>query len=316
MTEEPPRTGALRDVPPPRPVTTPAATPPSDPAGGGFGRAARAVADAVAGLLGPDPAGSPTPGPGTAGQGPAGAGQAAGGRSTGAALREVLVAVAGALRPGSGGGATTGSTPTGGSGAGRTGWAGSGVFGDLLAAAAPRLPIRDAARLRAAYPGATDAEIADALVARAVTLTSGIGMATGGLSAAQWLAPPSLVALPLELGTETVLVAAVEVVLLGELHELYGRPAPGDAAQRAAAYLASWSTQRAVGRDAHGSRFAGLATAGVHALQRRVTRRLVGNATTAAPMLLGAALGARSNRKGTEKLAAAVLADLRTALPH
>ena len=55
------------------------------------------------------------------------------------------------------------------------------LLGDLLAAAAPRLPIRDAARLRRAYPGATDDEIADALVARAARLTSGIGAATGGL---------------------------------------------------------------------------------------------------------------------------------------
>ena len=56
------------------------------------------------------------------------------------------------------------------------------------------------ARLRQAYPGASDEEIADALVARAARMTAGIGAATGGLSAAHWFAPPSLLALPLELG--------------------------------------------------------------------------------------------------------------------
>ena len=64
-------------------------------------------------------------------------------------------------------------------------------------------------------------------MARAARLTSGIGAAAGGLSAAQWFAPASLLALPLELGAETVLIGAVEVVLVGELHELHGRPATG-----------------------------------------------------------------------------------------
>ena len=74
----------------------------------------------------------------------------------------------------------------------------------------------------------------------------GIGAGTGGLSAARWFAPASLLTLPIALGAETVLVAGVEVVLIGELHELYGRPATGDARSRAAAYVASWSEQRVV----------------------------------------------------------------------
>ncbi|TFV73764.1 hypothetical protein E4P39_13405, partial [Blastococcus sp. CT_GayMR19] len=189
------------------------------------------------------------------------------------------------------------------------------LLGDLLAAAAPRLPIRDGSRLRRAYPGASDAEIADQLVARAARMTGGIGAATGGLSAAHWFAPPSLLALPLELGAETVLIAAVEVVLIGELHELYGQPATGDARDRAAAYLASWSAQRSV----RGAGAAGLGSllgsAGVRALRRRVTRRLAGNVTTAAPFLLGAALAGRGNRRATEGLAGHVLADLRGSGP-
>jgi hypothetical protein len=185
------------------------------------------------------------------------------------------------------------------------------LFGDLLAGAAPWLPVRDAAQLRAAYPGASQQEIADALVARAARLTSRVGAATGGLSAAHWLAPPSLLALPLELGAETVLVAGVEVVLLGELHELYGRPAAGDAQARAAAYLTSWSEQRAVDGAGPTGLSSVLSTAGANALRRRVTRRLAGAMPSAAPFLVGAALAGRGNRRATEKLAERVLADLR-----
>jgi hypothetical protein len=185
------------------------------------------------------------------------------------------------------------------------------VLGDLLAAAAPRLPIRDAAALQRAYPGASDAEIAEALVARAARVTTGIGAATGGLSAAQWFTPPTLLALPLELGAETVLTGAVEVVLVGELHELYGRPAEGDARTRAGAYLASWSAQRSV--DAAGAAGLGslLGGAGLKALRRRMTRRLAGAIPSAAPFLIGAALAGRGNRKATETLAERVLTDLR-----
>jgi hypothetical protein len=124
-----------------------------------------------------------------------------------------------------------------------------------------------------------------------------------------------LLAVPLKLGAETVLVAGVEVVLIGELHELYGRRAAGDARARAGAYLASWSAQRSVdgaGVAGLGSLFGG---AGLRALQRRVTRRLPGAVPTAAPFLIGAAAAGRLNRRATETLAERVLADLRATRP-
>jgi hypothetical protein len=262
----------------------------------GLGRAARAVADAVAGLLGgADDSGSATA-DGTR-------------RSAAGTLGEVIGAVAAAV-------ARRGGQPA----ARRADDEGSGrtpatVLGDLLAAAAPRLPIRDAARLRAAHPGRSDEEIGDALVTRASRLTAAVGAATGGLSAAQWFAPPSLVALPLELGAETLLVAAVEVVLLGELHELAGRPAHGDAAERATAYLASWTQQRAVDGSTEPGLGALVSTAGLRALRRRLSRRLARNVGSAAPLLVGAALGGRGNLKATESLARRVRADLRRPRP-
>jgi hypothetical protein len=233
-------------------------------------------------------------------------------------LADVVSAVAGAARAaGSRDGAASRPGPSGnGVGAGRAGrWAPGGLLTDLLDAAAPALPIRDRARLQAAYPGATEQEIADALVARAARLTGAVGAATGGLVTAQWFAPPSLVAVPLEMGAQTVLVAAVEVVLIGELHELYRRPAAGDARERAMAYLTSWSTQRAVGAPSSRGAFSRLGQAGAQALRRRLTRRLAGSATSFAPLLVGATLSARSNQKATAALAERVLADLRTGLP-
>jgi hypothetical protein len=298
MSEDTGRLGPARDVPPPRPVRRPAD--PGPPDGGSrvdadapLGRAARALADAVAGLLG----GSEDRVGGRAG----GGADDGAPRSTAGLLRDVVGAVAAAA-------ARRGDAPVAGDGGTR---APAALLGELLSSAAPRLPVRDAARLRAAHPGLSDEEIAEALVARAARLTATVGAATGGLSAAHWLAPPSLVALPLELGAETLLTAAVEVVLLGELHELHGRPAAGDDRERAAAYLASWTSQRAVDSGARQGMGAVLGTAGLRALSRRLTRRLAGTVGSAAPLLVGAAIGGRANRKATETLARRVLADLR-----
>jgi hypothetical protein len=111
------------------------------------------------------------------------------------------------------------------------------------------------------------------------------------------------------------MIAAVEVVLIGELHELHGQRPPGDARERAAAYLAGWSAQRSVTGAGSVGLNSLLGSAGLRALRRRVTRRLAGNVTSAAPLLLGAALANRGNRRATEALAAKVLADLRGSGP-
>ncbi|MGY1690946.1 hypothetical protein [Geodermatophilus sp. SYSU D01105] len=300
MTEDRDRTAAVRDVPPPRPVGAGAADTPAEE--GPLARAGRLVADAVSGLIG----------------GSAGAATEDGRRPAATMLREVVSAVAAAAGARLGAGADRARDRAGAAAAADADpdRAPGAVLGDLLAAAAPRLPIRDRARLRAAHPGATDDEIADALIARAARLTAGIGAATGGVTAASWFAPASLLALPLELGAETVLTAAVEVVLIGELHELYGRPAPGDARARAGAYLSSWSAQRAVDDSAAVPALGVLLTgATLRTLRRRMTRRLARTVPAAAPFLVGAALGGRGNRKLTEALARRVLADLRAARP-
>jgi hypothetical protein len=308
VTEHHERTGAPRDVPPPRPVAVPPGSTTTEAPESPLARAGRLLAEAASGLLG----GAAAPGGSADDPGPDVR------RSAGSTLRDVASAVASAV------GAARASGPAAQAAApgpqeaapgGRPDRTPGAVLGDLLSAAAPRLPIRDRDRLRAAYPGASDEEIADALVARAARLTTGIGAATGGIWAAQWLAPPSLLALPLELGAETVLVAAVEVVLLGELHELHGRPAAGDARQRAAAYLAGWSEQRPVEPGAVAGLTTLLSGAALRGLRHRLTRRLVRGVPGAAPFLVGAALGGRGNRRATELLAARVRGRLRGARP-
>ena len=309
MTEHGFRTGAPRDVPPPRPVGAAAGDPVEGQVVGadsGLGAAARALADAVAGLLGRDGT--------SAGGGPSSG--AAGARAATGVLADVVAAVAAAARsardPGGSTATAAGSRDDGTASGGAPG----GLLGDLLDSAVPRLPIRDRERLRQAYPGASDSEIADALVARAATLTGAVGAATGGLAAAQWFAPPSLIAVPLELGAQTVLVAAVEVVLVGELHELAGRPAPGDARSRAGAYLSSWADQRAVGSAASSGLLSVIGSAGAAALRRRISRRLARSTTSMAPLLVGATLAARSNRKATVVLADRLRADLQVDGPR
>src|SRR5215218_688401 len=121
MTEPGPRTGAARDVPPPRPV--PPSAPDVDETG--LGRAARAVADAVAGLVGGRSGDASAPADGRP-------------RSTAGGLRDVLGAVAGAVA--SAFGPSPEEKPPAPSGVGSERSTGA-VLGDLLAAAAPRLPI-------------------------------------------------------------------------------------------------------------------------------------------------------------------------------
>jgi hypothetical protein len=299
MTQHGSPIGAPRDVPPPRPVDEPVE---GQVVGGdtGLGAAARAVADAVAGLLGRE-----TP----AGQAGAARRTAAGARAATGVLADVAAAVAAAAREaarpsdarrtdaGRDGDQTGDRTP-------------GGLLGDLLDAAAPRLPVRDRDRLRRAHPGASDGEIADALVARAARLTGAIGAATGGLAAAQKFVPTSLLAVPLEVGAQTLLVGAVEVVLVGELHELAGRRPAGDARARAGAYLSSWTDQRAVGSQAAGGVFSTLGAAGIAALRRRITRTVGRSTTSMAPLMVGATLASRANRKATATLADRLRADL------
>ena len=139
--------------------------------------------------------------------------------------------------------------------------AGGRWLADVVSEVAPRIPVRDQATLRAHHPGRGDDEIAAALVRSATVTSAGVGAAAGVVAAAEWAAPPALLAVPVQLAAETLAVAAIEIKLVAELHELYGQGLTGGTVERAAAYTSSWVRQRAVDQahaayatPAHGQR--------------------------------------------------------------
>ncbi|HEU5268951.1 MAG TPA: hypothetical protein VFU36_03435, partial [Jatrophihabitans sp.] len=115
---------------------------------------------------------------------------------------------------------------------------------DLVVEISERVPVRDAQTLRQHHRGLTDIEIAERLVKSATRTTAGIGAAVGGLSSVEFLAPPTLIAAPVQLAAEMLTVTAVELKLVAELHEILGYPAQGSAAERGSLYLVSWMRRR------------------------------------------------------------------------
>jgi hypothetical protein len=201
-------------------------------------------------------------------------------------------------------------------GAARAAGAGARGLGQLLADtltdAAPRIPVRDAATLRSHHPGRSDDEIADALVRSAGRSTGTFGATLGALAAVELAAPPSYLLAPVQLAAETLAVAAVEVKLVAELHELYGEPAVGSGTQRAAAYLTSWMYQRAVDPQVGAAGLSAvLGFAAKGELRTLLLRRMGRSTSKLAPFLAGAVAGAAVNRRVTRNLADRVTAELR-----
>jgi hypothetical protein len=170
---------------------------------------------------------------------------------------------------------------------------------------APKIPIRTIATLRDQYPGLSTDELADALIDTAARASAGIGAAVGAAAAV-----PFIPTAPVELGVETLSLVAVELKLIAELHETYGMPAPGNAAQRMLAYVSSWANRRGVAITT-----GGFALAMGSPVRRKLERRLIvkaGKSTLSlAPFLTGAAAGALLNHRETRKLGHQVRDDLR-----
>ncbi len=183
---------------------------------------------------------------------------------------------------------------------------------DVLAEAAPRIRVRDRLTLQAHHPGRTDDEIAEALIRHAAIATAAFGAGAGALAAAEFAAPPTLLAAPVQLAAETLAIAAVEVKLTAELHELYDQPAPGLLPQRGTAYLMSWVRQRAVEPVAAGGVLTVvLGRTAKRELRARLLRRVGRNVTSLAPFLAGAVAGAEVNRRATRSLGQKLAAELR-----
>jgi hypothetical protein len=217
----------------------------------------------------------------------------------------------GAARRGAGTATGTVARTAGGARKG-AGSAGRGVASGLnwltgqVVAMAPRLQIRDQATLRAQFPGRTDDDIAGLLVERAARATAAVGGATGACAAL-----PVLPAFPVEVAAETLAVVGIEIKLLAELHEIYGMPAAGSAADRARAYIGAWASRRGVYQVDGGL----LLIAG-SPLARQLTRRLAArvrrSAFSLSPLLTGALAGALLNRRETRRLGRQIRDDLRS----
>ncbi|WP_326576142.1 hypothetical protein OG250_10300 [Streptomyces sp. NBC_00487] len=171
---------------------------------------------------------------------------------------------------------------------------------------APRIPVRDLATLRAQFPGLGPEQIADKLVAGAANATSTVGAGVG--AAAMLPAPP---AMPAELAAEITGVAAVELKLIAELHEVYGARPPGNLRQRSTAYLDSWSGERGIDVTKPSTINSALGGQLKRQLRQQIMKRMVRNLPNLMPFLVGAAVGAVMNRRDTKHLAERIRKDLR-----
>ncbi|MDH6708931.1 surface antigen [Kitasatospora sp. MAA19] len=204
---------------------------------------------------------------------------------------------------------------TGGRAAARGAAFGGRALTEQLVQTAPRIPVRDLATLRAQHPGATDPEaLADLLVTGAVRASGALGAGVG--AAAMMPVPP---AMPVEIAAETLAVAAVEIKLIAELHEVYGARAPGSITQRAGAYLGAWANHRGIdaGLLTRPAGFAALALGAEvrQQVRRRLTRSSLRRLPSLTPLLVGAGIGATVNRRDTRRLAGEVRTDLRSRPP-
>lgn len=117
---------------------------------------------------------------------------------------------------------------------------------ELFADVAPRIPVRDLATLSRHHDGMLGERLADDLVRTASNATTAIGAAGGALAAVEFTAPPLLLTAPAQVAAEAVVVAAIEVKLIAELHEVYGVQIPGGLTTRGATYATAWAKQRGV----------------------------------------------------------------------
>ena len=186
------------------------------------------------------------------------------------------------------------------------------VVGDI----APHVPVRDLDTLKQHFDGLDGDELADRLIRNAARATAGVGAAGGGVASLQWAVTPFLLSAPVLLTAETIAVVAIEMKLIGELHEAYRLPITGNGTQRAAALIQSWSSQRGVNPLIPGVGVGTvLGTTARKELQSTLLRRFGRNLATLGPMLTGAAVASYLNQRATKRLGQDLKKDLRKKKP-
>ncbi|MEV6022131.1 hypothetical protein [Streptomyces sp. NPDC052036] len=184
--------------------------------------------------------------------------------------------------------------------------AGLAYLADRIIDLAPRVPVRDLQALRAQFPGLGPEALADKLVAGASKATATVGAGVG--AAAMLPVPP---AMPTELAAEITGVAAIELKLIAELHEVYGVRPQGPLTQRSTAYLRSWSGERGIEVTKPSTIDAALGGQMKRELRQQIMKRVVRDLPNLMPFMVGAAVGAVMNRRDTRRLAARIRRDLR-----
>ena len=196
--------------------------------------------------------------------------------------------------------------------AGAKGLAGGRWLTDVFAQQiAPRVPVRDVEALRRHHHGLTGDALAESLVSSASNATMAVGAAGGALAAVEFSAPPLLLTAPAQVVAEALVVAAVEVKMVAELHEVYGAAPYGGKIQRTGAYVMAWARRRGVDPLQPGSLTLALGAAAKATLRNRLLRLLGRHLTTLGPFLTGAVAGGTLNRQATRRLGQLVLKDLR-----
>lgn len=184
---------------------------------------------------------------------------------------------------------------------------------DTVADVTPHIPVRDLETLRRHHDGLDGDALAERLIRNASRVTAGIGAAGGGVAAVEWAVTPSLLSAPVLLAAETVAVVAVEIKLIGELHEVYRRPVHGTGMQRGLALIQAWSQRKGINPlKVGGGLAAALGSAARKELRDRLLKRFGRNLTTLGPFLTGAAVAGYLNRRSTLALGEAIAKDLRT----
>jgi len=183
---------------------------------------------------------------------------------------------------------------------------------ERLIDAAPRIPVRDLATLRAQHPDVeSPEELAERIVSGAVRAAGAVGAGVG--TVAMLPTPPVM---PVEIAADVLGSAAIEYKMIAELYAVYGQPATGGAAQRAGAYLAVWANRKGLDLSKPAG-FAALSAGSElrRGLRRRITRTSLRKLPAVTPLLLGAAFGAQLNRRDTRRLAEEIRRELRRRAP-
>jgi hypothetical protein len=209
-------------------------------------------------------------------------------------------------------------------------------FADVALEVAEHVQARDLAALRAHHRGLAGPLLAGTLIRNAARTTAAVGAATGALAAASETTPATWGTLPLELAAETLVVVAVEMKLVAELHEAAGLPLPTGMREKGTLVAKSWADGRGVhpqdmmsvlqaARTGATGPLTG-AAAGLlgrsardqlaQQLRRRLMRRAGKNVVSLTPMLIGAVAGAALNRRATRRLGLDVAASLGIAPPR